>query len=216
MESRSWICGLLVPVLLFGCAAPQNKTQKGAVYGAAGGAAVGAAIGQAIGRDTKGTLEGAAIGAAVGGLAGAGIGHYMDRQEQALREAMAYSDAVAVQRQGDVLEATFKSDFLFDVDSSVIKPGAYSEIDRMARVLGDYPATRIRIEGHTDATGSEDYNLRLSQRRADAVKHLLVGRGVAPDRITAIGFGESRPRAGNDTGAGRQFNRRVEIFIEPR
>ncbi|MCD6198488.1 MAG: OmpA family protein [Deltaproteobacteria bacterium] len=216
MNIRFWtVCGLVL-MMLSACAAPQTRTQKGAVYGTAGGAAAGAIAGQAIGRDTKATLEGAAIGAILGGLAGAGAGHYMDKQEQALRQAAAASEAAAVQRQGDILSVTLKSDFLFDVDSSVVHPGAYSEIDRLARVFTQYPDTRIRIEGYTDSTGPEEYNLRLSQRRAEAVKQLLVSKVVSPDRITAIGYGESRPKAGNDTPYGRQLNRRVEIYIEPR
>lgn len=216
MNIRFWtICGLVL-MIMSACAAPQTKTQKGAVYGAAGGAAAGAVAGQAIGRDTKATLEGAVIGAAIGGLAGAGVGHYMDKQEQALRQAVAASEAAAVQRQGDILSVTFKGDFLFDVDSSAVQPGAYSEIDRIARVFTQYPDTKIRIEGHTDSTGSEEYNLHLSQRRAEAVKQLLASKIVYPDRMTAIGYGESRPRAGNDTPYGRQLNRRVEIYIEPR
>ncbi len=209
---------LLASVLLFivtACAPPQTHTQKGAVYGTAAGAAVGAVVGQAIGHDTKATLEGAAIGAAIGGLTGAGIGRYMDQQEQALREAMAASQAASVQRQGNILSVTFRSDFLFDVDSSVVHPGAYAEIDRLARVLQEFPDTRIRIEGHTDNTGSEAYNLRLSQKRAEAIKGLLVARGVSPSRITAIGYGEARPRATNATPYGRQLNRRVEVYIEP-
>lgn len=215
MRRHKWFFYGVIALLLTACAAPQTRTQKGTVYGAATGAAVGAIIGQAVGHDTKATLEGAAIGAAVGGLAGAGIGHYMDKQEQALRQAMAASEAASIQRQGDILEVTLKSDFLFDVDSSIVKPGGYAEIDRLARILNQYPDTRIRIEGHTDSTGSEEYNLRLSQRRADAVKQLLVSRGVADYRITTIGYGESRPKASNATPAGRQLNRRVEIYIMP-
>jgi len=198
-----------------GCAQPPNKTQQGAVYGAAAGAAAGAIVGQAVGHDTKATLEGAAIGAAVGGLAGAGIGYYMDQQEQALRQAMATSEAASIARQGETIAVTFKSDLLFDFNSAVLKPGAYSEIDRMARILVQYPNTRIRIEGHTDNIGSESYNLKLSQQRAEAVKNILISKGVSPSRITVIGYGESRPRAGNDTPAGRQLNRRVEVYIEP-
>jgi outer membrane protein OmpA-like peptidoglycan-associated protein len=215
MNIRFWtVCGLVF-MMLSACAAPQTRTQKGGVYGAAGGAAAGAIVGQAIGHDTKGTLEGAAIGAAIGGLAGTGVGYYMDKQEQALRQAVAASEAAAVQRQGEVLSVTLKSDFLFDVDSSVVHPGAYPEIDRLARVFTQYPNTRIRIEGHTDSTGLEEYNLLLSQRRAEAVKQLFVSREVYPDRITTIGYGESRPKAGNDTLYGRQLNRRVEIYVEP-
>ena len=114
------------------------------------------------------------------------------------------------------MSVTLKSDFLFDVDSSVVHPGAYFEIDRLVRVFTQYPDTRIYIEGHTDSTGSEEYNLHLSQGRAEAVKQLLVSKLVYPDRITAIGFGESRPKAGNDTPYGRQLNRKVEIYVEPR
>jgi len=169
-----------------------------------------------LGHDTKATLEGAAIGSAIGGLAGAGAGHYMDKQEQALRQAVAASEAAAVERQGDILSVTLKSDFLFDVDSSVVQPGAYSEIDRLAMVFTQYPDTRIRIEGHTDSTGPEEYNLHRSQRRAEAVKQLLASKVVYLDRMTAIGYGESRPKAGNDTPYGRQLNRRVEIYIQPR
>ena len=212
---RQLVCIFLL-VAVTACTTMDNRTKRGGAYGAAGGAVAGAIAGQAIGHDTKATLEGAAIGAAIGGLAGAGAGHYMDKQEQALRQAVAASEAAAVQRQGDILSVTLKSDFLFDVDSSVVQPGAYSEIDRLARVFTQYPDTRIRIEGHTDSTGPEEYNLHLSQRRAEAVKQLLVSKVVYPDRMTAIGYGESRPKAGNDTPYGRQLNRRVEIYVEPR
>ncbi len=215
MNQLKCISMAILSLFLCSCAAPQNKTQQGAVYGAAAGAAAGAIVGQAIGHDAKGTLEGAAIGAAVGGLAGAGIGHYMDKQEEALRQAMAASEAASISRQGNVLAVTFKGDFLFDIDSAVVHPGAYSDIKRMAKILRDYPQTRIRIEGHTDSTGSEEYNLRLSQRRAEAVKQLLVAEGIDPSRIVTIGYGEARPRATNATKQGRQLNRRVEVFIEP-
>ncbi|MEF3168512.1 MAG: OmpA family protein [Deltaproteobacteria bacterium] len=218
MNNR-WIAagvGLTFLTGISGCAPPQTKTGQGALYGTAGGAAAGAIIGQAIGHDTKGTLIGTAIGAAVGGLAGAGIGRYMDNQEQALRNAMAHSNATSIQRTGDAIAVTFKGDVLFSTGSSAIQPGAYAEIDRMAQVLQQYPETRIRIEGHTDSTGSEQANLDLSQRRAEAVKNALISRGIAPERLTALGYGESRPIASNATPEGRQLNRRVEVFIEPR
>lgn len=184
----------------------ESKTKTGVLVGAG----VGAAAGQAIGRDTKGTLIGAAVGAAVGGIAGNRIGAYMDQQEQDLRNAVAYTDAASIQRSEDVLTATFKSDYLFDFDSAALKPGAYAELDRVANILVRYPQTRIRVEGHTDTKGSEVYNQRLSERRAEAVKSALVQRGVNTNRITTIGYGESQPISSADA-----LNRRVEIVIIP-
>lgn len=211
------LCALLVlAASLAGCAAPQTRTEKGGLYGAAGGAAAGAVLGQVIGRDTKGTLIGAAIGAAVGGLGGAGIGRMMDNQERDMRAALAQSESAAVTREGNLLAVTFKGDVTFDTGSTVVRPGLYSEIDRVAGVMRQYPETLIRVEGHTDSRGGDDYNMDLSQRRANAVKNLLVERGIAGNRVEVIGFGKTMPVAGNDTEAGRQRNRRVEIKIAPK
>ena len=206
----------IIPILtLIGCAAPQTNTGKGAAYGAAGGAVAGAILGQAIGRDTEGTLIGAAAGAAVGAAAGAGVGHMMDQQEAEMRDALAASEAASVKREGDLLAITLKGDVSFDTNSDVVRPGLYNEIDRIARIMVKYPQTSIIIEGHTDSTGSERYNLDLSERRAESVKKLLVERSVGETRLTTIGYGESRPVATNDTAAGRLMNRRVEIRINP-
>jgi outer membrane protein OmpA-like peptidoglycan-associated protein len=204
-------------VLLAGCAAPetQTKTQKGAIYGAAGGAAAGAIVGQVISHDTKGTLIGAAIGAAVGGLGGAGVGKMMDDQERDIRKAVASSEAASVSREGNLLAVTFKGDVTFDTNSTVLRPGLQSEINRVAGVLNQYPNTLVRVEGHTDSKGTDAYNMDLSNRRAMAVKNLLVQRGIADSRIEAVGYGETLPVATNDTEAGRQRNRRVEIKIAP-
>ncbi|UCD34022.1 MAG: OmpA family protein [Nitrospiraceae bacterium] len=199
---------------LISCA-PETKTQKGAVYGAAGGAAAGAIIGQIIGKDTKGTLIGAAIGAAVGGAGGAAVGRMMDNQERDMREALAASEAAAVRREGDLLAISLKGDVTFDTNSAIVKPGLYSEIDRIAEVLVKYPDTVIRVEGHTDSTGSESYNMDLSGRRAEAVKNLIVQKGVDPSRLQTMAFGESAPIATNDTPEGRARNRRVEIKVAP-
>ena len=158
---------LTLGAFLFSCAGMTSKG-KGITTGILVGAAGGAILGQVIGGDTEGTLIGAGIGALVGGLAGHQIGAYMDRQEQALRDAMAASDAVSIKRSRDVLTATFKGDVFFDFDSSVLKPGAYTEIGRVANVLNQYPQTTIRVEGHTDATGPEIYNQALSERRAQS------------------------------------------------
>ncbi|MEN8257172.1 MAG: OmpA family protein [Thermodesulfobacteriota bacterium] len=213
MKKIVLLCSLCV-MFVAGCS-PQSKTQSGAIYGTAGGAAAGAILGQAIGRDTEGTLYGAAIGAALGGLAGAGAGKMMDNQEREMRQALAESEAAAVRREGNLLAITLRGDVTFDTNSAIVRPGLYSEIDRISSVLRQYTQTVIRVEGHTDSIGTEAYNKDLSQRRANSVKTLFVQRGVEGSRIESIGFGESMPVATNDTESGRQMNRRVEIKVAP-
>lgn len=207
-------------VLLIGAAFltacnPQTNTQKGGLYGAGGGAVAGAVVGQAIGHSTKATLLGGVLGAAIGGAGGAAVGRMMDNQERDMRQALAASNNAAVQREGNLLTVALKGDLTFDHDSATIKPGLNSELDRIAQVLRQYPQTVIRVEGYTDNTGTKAYNMDLSHRRALAVKNALVDRGVDPSRIQAIAFGESLPVATNDTEAGRQMNRRVDIKVAP-
>jgi outer membrane protein OmpA-like peptidoglycan-associated protein len=120
------------------------------------------------------------------------------------------ADQASVQRSRDVLTATFKSDLFFDFNSAAIKPGAYGELDRVARVFNDYPQTMIQIQGHTDRSGPEAYNLSLSERRANAVRDALVQRGVSPERLTTIGFGESQP-----ISSSAAVNRRVSLVMTP-
>ena len=203
---------IILLMATFSCASWEgsSKQTKGTVVGTGVGAAVGAGLGQAIGHNRRATLAGAGIGALLGGVAGNQIGAYMDRQEQALRDVAAQSEAMSVQRTQDVITATFKSDVMFDVNSATLKPGAYSEIDRVANILQQYPDTNIRVAGHTDQSGSETYNQQLSERRAMSVKNALIQRGVADSRITAIGFGESMP-----ISSSAAMNRRVEIRITP-
>ena len=209
------LSSMILCLVLIGCATPQTNTGKGAAYGAAGGAVAGAVLGQAIGRDTESTLIGAAAGAAVGAAAGAGVGHMMDKQEAEMRDALAESEAAAVRREGDLLAIVFKGDVTFDLGSHDLRPGLYNELDRIARIMIKYPQTSIIVEGHTDSTGSESYNQKLSERRATSVKSLLVQRAVQDYRVNTVGYGESRPLATNSTPAGRQMNRRVEIRITP-
>ncbi len=212
MTMKKILTGLLICAMvlsLVSCAA-NTQQQKGTAVGAGVGAAAGAGLGQAIGRNTESTLIGAAIGAAVGGLAGNQIGAYMDRQERALRDSMAQSRSASIQREQDVLQATFDSEVLFDFDSAQLKPGGQVELNRVAEVLKRYNQTTITVEGHTDSTGPEEYNLQLSQRRAQAVKDALIQRGVEEWRVKAVGFGESQPSSSSNAQ-----NRRVNIRIDP-
>jgi len=210
-----FLCCIL---LLAGCAetGTMTKSQQGGLFGAGGGAVVGAILGQAIGHDTQSTLIGAALGAAAGGAGGYGVGKMMDNQEKEMREALVKSEAAAVKREGNLLSVTFKGDVAFDTNSTEVRQELYTEINRVAGVLNQYPDTLIRVEGHTDSKGSDEYNMDLSKRRANAVKTLLVMRGVADSRIEVIGFGKTMPVATNETEAGRQKNRRVEIKIVPK
>jgi len=212
---KRWFVLLLMVLLLAGCAPPQNKQEQGTRIGVGAGAAGGALLGQLIGGNTQATLIGAGIGALAGGVIGNQVGKSMDEQEAALRRELAAIDAANIQRNADVLAVTFKSDYLFAVGSANLNPGAYEEINRVSRVLNQYPNTSIQVAGHTDSTGSEQTNQTLSQRRAENVENALIGQGVNPGRITTIGFGESSPIADNSSEAGRQLNRRVVITIKP-
>lgn len=205
----------VVSLMAVGCAQPMTQTQKGVAIGAGTGAAVGAGLGQLIGGNTEGTLIGAGIGAALGGTAGGFFANYMEKQEMAMRQQLSGVEGASIQRDAEVLAVTFKSDVLFDVNSSTVKPGGYDELQRVAGVLNNYPQTTIQIAGHTDSSGSDQYNMQLSQQRANAVKNALVGYGVAPARLMTVGYGESKPIASNATEAGRQMNRRVAITITP-
>ncbi len=212
---------VLTAIIFLAAGCSTIKEHKKTAIGTGVGAAAGAGIGYAIGGGT-----GAGVGAAVGALAGGTIGYMFDKQEKDFKEALADSEAASIQREQraldeakkrevEVLVLTFKSDFLFDINSSVLKPGGYKEIDRAATILNRYPETSIRVEGHTDSTGSESYNQELSEKRALAVKNELIAQNVDPARIEIIGFGESKPIADNSTESGRQLNRRVELVIIP-
>jgi len=188
-----------------GCAS-MNKSQKGAVIGAASGTVVGGLIGKAAGN----TAIGAILGAAVGGVAGAYIGHYMDKQAEEMRRDIA---GARIERVGEGIKITFDSGLMFDVDKATLRQESRNNLAKLAGILNKYEDTHILLEGHTDATGSDEYNLKLSRRRAQAVSDYLAGIGVGPSRFTITGYGEAQPVADNDTAYGRQQNRRVEVAI---
>jgi outer membrane protein OmpA-like peptidoglycan-associated protein len=183
-----------------------SKKEQGAVVGAAAGAAVGGVIGN----QTGSTARGAIIGAVVGGAAGAIIGHQMDQQAKELEASI---KGARVERVGEGIQVTFDSGLLFAYDSDVVQPAAQTNLTELARSLNKYPDSQLLIVGHTDNAGSDSYNQGLSQRRADAAAAYLGTQGVARSRIQTSGKGESEPVATNDSDAGRQQNRRVEVAI---
>jgi outer membrane protein OmpA-like peptidoglycan-associated protein len=188
--------------LLAGCSS-WSRTGKGAAIGGAVGAGTGAAVSK---NKTKGAVIGGAAGAVVGGI----IGHYLDKQAQEMEKVK----GAQVERQGDELKVTFSEKILFDFDSSTLKSASQTQLNEVADVLNKYPDTNIIVKGHTDSKGTEEYNQRLSERRAQAVVTYLEDHGVADARMTARGYGESQPVADNATEEGRAENRRVEFSIK--
>jgi outer membrane protein OmpA-like peptidoglycan-associated protein len=188
------------------CQTLNPQQEKGAVIGAAGGAVVGGAIGKATGS----TARGAIIGAAVGGAAGAIIGHQMDQKAKEIQQTVAGAE---VTRVGEGLVVTFASGLLFDVDSSTLRSESKKNLDNLASSLSNFGDSKLLLVGHTDAQGSDEYNLALSRRRSDAVASYLESRGVSSMRVQTSGRGETEPVASNDSDSGRQQNRRVEVAI---
>jgi outer membrane protein OmpA-like peptidoglycan-associated protein len=205
MSTRMKSAAALSLVLLAGCA-NLNRAGNGALIGAGAGGVIGGIVGHATGN----TAAGAIIGAAVGGAAGATIGHYMDKQAEELQKDL--KDA-KVERVGEGIKITFASGILFDVDSDKLRPAAQGNLTNLAKVLNKYKDTEIMVQGHTDSTGSDKHNLKLSEERAASVGKDLIGNGVAQSRIAESGKGEEAPVADNGTAVGRQANRRVEVAI---
>lgn len=189
----------------------QQRLSKAGI-GALAGAALGTGAGAIVGGRNKRTEM--IVGAGIGAIAGTAIGAYMDKQEKELREKTAGTD-VEVVRQGDELLLNMPSGITFDTDSYAIKPEFRSTLDRIAETLSSYNQTYVDVYGHTDSVGSDAYNLTLSKNRAEGVAGYLATHGVARARIGTQGFGESKPVASNDSEAGRQQNRRVEIKLVP-
>jgi outer membrane protein OmpA-like peptidoglycan-associated protein len=187
-----------------------NNTQKGAVIGAGSGAAVGGAIGAATNGSVKNTIIGAIIGTAVGGATGAAIGRYMDKQAAEIQKDV---KGAKVERVGEGIRITFDSGILFDVGSYTLKTDAKNNINELAKVLQKYNDTNILIEGHTDNTGGDEMNQKLSENRANAVGNYTKSLGVLSTRMSIQGYGENQPVGDNKTESGRRSNRRVEIAI---
>jgi len=188
----------------------ERKASRTAI-GAGGGALAGLLIGSLIGGSTA-----RIVGAGIGGIAGGAIGYRMDQQIRELKENTAGSGIdVTESDNGQAILVNLPDGVTFDVDSSTLKPQFRTTLDEIANSLKRYPNSLIDVYGHTDSTGSDQYNQTLSERRASTVANYLITRGVAGTRIRSQGYGETMPIASNDTAEGRARNRRVEIKIVP-
>ena len=191
-----------------------SKTEKGAIIGTVSGAALGAII------HHKNRGKGALIGAVGGGLTGAGVGYYMDQQakdlQRQLQSEIQRGEITVEKRSSDnALLVSMTAATGFDSGSSSLKSGYLPTLNKIASVLNQYGKTTVTVIGHTDSVGSHEYNQALSDRRAQSVLDYFAGQNVNPLRLEAYGRGETEPRADNSTEAGRQLNRRVELWILP-
>lgn len=204
-STGAWAAGLALMLATAAGCSSMNRTTKGAVIGSTAGGVVGGVIGHQAGSTTKGAI----IGAVVGGAAGAIIGHRMEAQAKEIEQNV---PGAVVERVGEGIQVTFDSGLLFDFNSDVVRSDARSNLDELARSLNKYADSNLMIVGHTDAVGSDSYNQGLSEKRADAAARYLASQGVTRPIATA-GRGEREALATNDTEAGRQKNRRVEVAI---
>jgi outer membrane protein OmpA-like peptidoglycan-associated protein len=194
----------VISFLGMGCNA--TKSQKGAVIGGAAGAVGGHVIGKAAGNKTLGTI----IGAVVGGTAAAIIGRDMDKQAEEIKNEI---PGAKVERVEEGIKVEFNEKILFEFSKSDLSAAARANLDKLVEVLNKYPNTNIEVQGHTDSRGTDEYNMGLSERRANTVADYLKSKGIANNRITTKGFGESAPGYTNDTPEGMAQNRRVEFLI---
>ncbi|PVW15603.1 OmpA family protein [Marixanthomonas spongiae] len=191
-----------------------NNKQKGAVIGATGGAILGAILGNNVGEGGNGEL-GAVIGGVAGGAAGVIIGNKMDKQAQKIETEI---PGAQVERVDDGIVVTFdeNSGVYFDTNKYNINAASQATLDKLANVLREYPDTDVLVVGHTDSTGSAEYNMTLSKQRAQAVTNYFTqNKGLSNGRFTTNWFGEQSPVADNSTAEGRAQNRRVNVAIVP-
>ncbi len=214
MKKTNLIITSALALTLTACVSMDDPNRR-AKTGAGAGAAAGAVLGQIIGDDTEGTL----IGAAVGALAGGAVGHYMDKQQAEFEDELAREQQahdIEIERmKDDTLKLSVNSEVSFDFGKASLKPAFYPTLDKLAEVLHKYDRTVVHVVGHTDSIGSEAYNQGLSERRAQSVGSYLTGHGVPYNKLRTEGRGELEARDTNQTEAGRQLNRRVEIFVKP-
>ncbi|QHS09938.1 OmpA family protein [Sinimarinibacterium sp. NLF-5-8] len=183
------------------------------------GALIGAVAGGVLGKQVSGARGAPIVGAAIGAIAGGAVGGYMDKQAAELKRQLAAEQARQelniTQLSDGSLKIGIASDVSFDVDSAQLKSAALNTYAKIAQVLQTYDMTVIHIIGHTDSTGSDQYNQGLSERRAASVASYMGAQGLSMQRVRQEGRGESQPIADNNTVDGRTRNRRVDIVIKP-
>lgn len=204
---------LTLGIMFSGCEAVQNtnKTQRGAGIGAAAGAILGGILGNNVGSKDNAAL-GAIIGATVGGVAGGIIGNKMDKQAEKIENTLPGAEVVRTQ-EGIQVILDANSDVRFEYNKSDLTAEAKNNLRGLVQIFNEYPDTDILIVGFTDNVGSQNYNLPLSEKRAQSVVDYLVSQGIAKSRLSSMGKGIEEPRADNSTEAGRAQNRRVEFAI---
>ncbi|MDY8136111.1 OmpA family protein [Aquimarina sp. 2201CG5-10] len=207
------ICVIGLALVLFsGCDAVKNanNTQKGAVIGTTAGAVLGGIIGNNVGK--RNSALGAVIGGVVGGVAGGVIGKQMDKQAQKIEEEIPGAE---VTRVGEGIDIVFdeNSGVYFDTNKFNINTKSRANLNKLAGIFKEYPDTNIIVEGHTDSTGNDDYNMELSRKRASSVTSYLIAQGIDKSRFTTYYHGETLPKYDNATAEGRAKNRRVEFGI---
>jgi len=219
MKTPKLVSLILVSIFTLSACATDEYGNRREMTDTEKGALIGAGIGVLAGLTTKNKGKKAVLYGIVGGVAGGSVGYYMDSQkkdfEKQLKDEI-QSGAILVEKlPQDVLMITMTAQTSFDVNSTQIKPGFYSTMDKIASIVNKYGKTHLSLVGHTDSTGSNAYNKTLSENRAASVMSYLQNKGVIQQRLSAYGMGEDKPRASNNTEAGRAQNRRVEIIIEP-
>ncbi len=218
MRNKTITSLLIIASLTLGACATDEYGNRRELTDTEKGALIGAGIGGLLGLGAKDKKRAVLYGI-VGGLTGAAVGHYMDSQkkdfELQLKDEIQHGDILVEKLPQDALMVTMTAKTSFAVNSAQIQPGFYSTMDKIAKIVNKYGKTQLTLIGYTDSTGSASYNKKLSDRRASSVLAYLSNHNVIPQRLSAYGMGEEKPRASNATAAGRALNRRVEIIIEP-
>lgn len=193
----------ITSLILSACTSPGKRTAIGAGAGAAGGAILGAVIGHQSGNRTQGAVIGALAGAALGGA----VGNSLDKQAKELAKI------AETRRTDNGIITKLKGDILFDTNSADLKGSAVNNVDQIAAIIAKYPEDIVTVVGHTDSSGNDNYNMSLSEKRAQAVLNRMNNSGVPRHSLNVVAKGETQPVADNGTALGRSQNRRVELHI---